>query len=164
MNGHCKKLTFCGTDFEVPRSEDCDDHRIIRKRMQVVFKRPFRQEYLLETKERFLEVDCKELYRKTLQEVYRYDKKQIEKRKSNENVQIHCPQVNENKLIKFIINLTMEHETLVEIILLLPLTLMVFYIVVIEKGSLFQYIEEYIYSILITTKLLQDLRMFLCKL
>ena len=99
---------------------------------------PSRQENLLERNESFVELSYKELYRKTLQGLYQYDEKQIGKRKSNEIVQIHCPQENENKLIYFAI----EHETLVEIILLLPLTLMAFYIVVIEKGSLYQFIEQ----------------------
>ena len=142
-----KKITFCETDVRhLTKKDPVVDRKKsvnqLRKRKQGICKRSRQQEDFPRENETFEEFQCGELQRKSLRRVYQYDEEEIENRKGNGNVEILYPQENENKLIKFIIYLAMEHETLVEIILILPLTLMVFYIVVIEKGSLFQFIER----------------------
>ena len=142
MKQRSRKVAVCEAEVKCLLKRDSDDRGKVvgnsRKRKLGVYRLPKWQENLLENNESS-DLNYKELYRKTLQEVYQYE--EIKKRKSNENVQIHSLQENENKLINLILYFAMEHETLVEIILLLPLTIMAFYIVVIEKGSLFQFIE-----------------------
>ena len=119
-----------------------------RKRKQDVCKRIIRSGLTTtESRELFTELNYKDLYRRSLLEIKDYEEKRKEKTKHDVNKQmVKCNQNDEhssrrengNKLSRFIIYLATDHETLLQILLLLPLILMSLYILVIEKGTLFR--------------------------
>ena len=122
-----------------------------RKRKQCIVKQTIRKEYLQEPKEIVSDLDSKELYKKTLLEINQCEEMEKQNAKYNVTKQMEkCDQVDENsfprengnKFTRFIIYLATEHETLLQILLLLPLILMSAYILVVEKGTLFRIVER----------------------
>ena len=110
-----------------------------------------RESITMEYKELFTEHNCKEFYRQSSLKIKQYEGKKIQKTKYNvDNLRLKCnqndehssPRENGNNLRRFIFYLATEHETLLQILLLLPLILMSAYILVVEKGTLFRVVEQ----------------------
>ena len=86
-----------------------------------------------------IDVDYREVYRKTLQHIHQYDTDEKQKRELSRTIKIRCKKENEtkNKFVMF----AMEHDILLQIMILLPVLIMVIYIVLVENGKLFSVIN-----------------------
>ena len=97
--------------------------------------------------ETYLTANSNVIYKNLSFERYDFEEKGKPKRnvvevETVEGPPLKVPQQNGNKLANFIAILATEHETLLEIILFLPLILMACYIAFIEKEPLYRIIDQ----------------------
>ena len=99
------------------------------------------KEYPVELEREIEEDDFIDIFRKVLLKIYKHGENEKGIVTCNQADKRQYSQHKKNKLSTFLIYFATEHEILLQIILILPLTVMAFYILLVEKGSLLEVIK-----------------------